>query len=230
MRVVIVGGHGQIARRLGRLLAQRGDQVVAIVRQPGHLADVERDGATGVLLDLERASVADLAQALTMADAVVFAAGAGPGSGIPRKDTVDRAAAVLTADAAQLAEVRRLVQISSMGTDRVRGEGVTIGADDVFGAYLRAKAAAEDDLRGRADLDWTILRPGGLTDDPGTGRVALAPHVERGTVPRDDVAAVVVAMLDGEATIGRVLELTSGPAPIDEAIAGLSGIETDEEH
>lgn len=213
MRVVIAGGHGKIALRLTRLLADRGDVVVGIVRNPDHVPGVRAAGGDGVVLDLEHADAEQAAAVLAGADAVVFAAGAGPGSGATRKDTVDRAASVLLADAAQIASVRRFVQISAMGLDRADDQGM----DPVFAAYLRAKDEAERDLTSR-DLDWTILRPGRLTDEPGTGRVALAePVLPRGSVPRDDVAAVLVALLDNPATIGRTLELTAGPTPIGEA-------------
>lgn len=222
MRTVIAGGHGQIARRLARRLVARGDEVVSIVRQPAHLPDVEGDGAHGVLLDLESASVDRVTSAVADADCVVFAAGAGPGSGLARKDTVDRAAAVLMADAAESAGVRRFVQISSMGADRVADAAVPAGMDEVFAAYLRAKAAAERDLRDREHLDWTVLRPGRLTDDPAVGFVTLAAHVARGSVPRDDVAAVVVALLDEPGTAGMTLELTSGTTPPAEAVAALT--------
>jgi nucleoside-diphosphate-sugar epimerase len=218
MRVVVAGGHGQIARRLGRLLAARGDEVVGLVRQTSHLDDLAADGSSALLLDLEDASVDDVAAALERADAVVFAAGAGPGSGIPRKDTVDRAASVLLADAAERAGVARFLQISSMGVDQVRTGAVPSGRDEVFVAYLQAKAAAEDDLRRRSGLRWTILRPGALTDDPGTGQVTLAPQVPRGAVPRDDVAAVLVALLDEPGTSGLVLEVVSGATAVVDAV------------
>lgn len=214
MRIAIAGGHGQIARRLSRLLAERGDTPLAIVRNPGHVPDVEADGATAVLLDLEQADVAALAGQLSDADAVVFAAGAGPGSGAERKDSVDRGAAALLADAAERAGVRRYLLVSSVGA----GSEPPAGTDEVFAAYLRAKTAAEDDLRGR-DLDWTILRPGGLTDDTSTGRVRLGGDVPRGQVPRDDVAAVLVALLDEPRTAGLVLELSEGATPVAAAVA-----------
>lgn len=223
MRIVIAGGHGQIARRLTRLLSARGDEVVSVVRQPAHLADVEQDGATGVVLDLEAASLAEVAEVLTSADAAVFAAGAGPGSGSARKDTVDRGAAVLLADASERAGVPRLVQISSMGVDQVATGIAPEGMNEVFVHYLQAKAAAEDDLRGRTSIGWTILRPGRLTDDPGTGRVSLATALDFDAVPRDDVAAVVAALLDDEHTAGRTLELTGGTTPVDEAVAAQAG-------
>lgn len=218
MRIVIAGGHGQIARRLARLLSGRGDEVVSVVRRPEHIADVEHDGAAGVLLDLEAATIDQVADVVAGADATVFAAGAGPGSGSARKDTVDRGAAVLLADACEQAGVTRLVQISSMGVEQVAGGTAPDGMDDVFVHYLRAKAAAEDDLRRRDGLRWTILRPGGLTDDPGTGRVALAPALAFDAVPRDDVATVMVALLDDERTTGLTLELTGGQTPVDEAV------------
>jgi uncharacterized protein YbjT (DUF2867 family) len=220
--VVIAGGHGQIARILTRLLHARGDRVRALVRRKEHLAEVEHDGAQGVLLDLEHVSVDDVATAITGADALVFAAGAGPGSGIARKDTVDRAASVLTADAAQRAGVRRVVQISSMGTDRVSDGAGPAGVDEVFVAYLRAKAAAEDDLRRRDGLDATILRPGRLTDHPGSGMVTLTSSVPRGSVPREDVATTIVALLDEPATAGLTLELVEGQTPLAQAVRTLA--------
>ena len=220
MRIVLAGAHGQVARRLGRLLSGRGDSVVGIVRNPDHSADMTGDGVSPVVLDLETASVDDVARALAGADAVVFAAGAGPGSGVARKDTVDRAAAVLLADAAELAGVRRYLLVSSMGVDSVADGRQPAGMDEVFVAYLRAKLAAEQDLLARAGLSTTVVRPGALTDDPGTGRVTLAPHVDRGSIPRDDVATVLVTLLDADRG-GAVLEVVSGPIPVDEAIAAL---------
>lgn len=217
MRIVIAGGHGRIALLLARRLADRGDDVVGLVRNPDHGPDVRSAGAAPVVADLERVDAAGLAAELADADAVVFAAGAGPGSGIPRKDSVDRAAAALLADAATAAGVRRYVLVSSMGTDDPPAD-----PDDVFAAYLRAKAASEADLRAR-DLDWTVLRPGGLTDDPPTGRVMLARHVEPGRVPRDDVAAVLVALLDAPATAGGTYELVGGDTPVAEAVAAVGG-------
>ena len=171
MRIVIAGGHGKVALLLERLLAERGDQAVGLIRNPAHGADVRKAGAEAVICDLEAASAGDVAVLLSGADAVVFAAGAGPGSGAPRKDSVDRAASVLMADAAERAGVRRFVQVSSMGA----GTPPRPGSDEVWAAYITAKTAAEADLRAR-DLDWTILRPGGLTDAPATGRIRLAPR------------------------------------------------------
>ncbi len=220
MRIVVAGAHGQVARRLGRLLSSRGDDVLGIVRNPGHRDDLTADGVGPVVLDLESAPVADVAAVVAGADAVVFAAGGGPGSGIARKDTVDRAAAVLLADAAEQAGVRRYLLVSSMGVESVAGGATPGGMDEVFVAYLRAKLAAEEDVLARTGLDVTVLRPGGLTDEPGTGRVRLARHVDRGQIPRDDVAAVLVALL-GRARPGTVLELVGGDTPIDAAVGSL---------
>jgi uncharacterized protein YbjT (DUF2867 family) len=214
MRVVIAGGHGKIALLLERVLAERGDQAAGLIRNPAHIDDVRQAGAEAAVCDLETASASAVAALLSGADAVVFAAGAGPGSGVPRKDSVDRGASVLLADAAGRAGVRRFVQVSSMGA----GQPPQPGRDEVWAAYITAKTAAEDDLRGR-DLDWTIVRPGGLTDAPGTGRIRLAPPpVPAGRVPRADVAAVIVALLDEPGTRHQTLELVSGDSPVAAAI------------
>jgi uncharacterized protein YbjT (DUF2867 family) len=214
MRVVIAGGHGQIALQLERLLADRGDTPVGIIRNPDHVTDVEAAGAEAVVLDLEQADAGRLADVVSGADAVVFAAGGGPNSGAERKETVDRGAAVLLADAAEQTGVRRYLMISSMGTERADPD-----SDDVFQVYLRAKKAADDDLRGR-DLDWTIVRPGRLTDEPGTGRVQVG-TLGRGSVPRADVAAVLAAVLTSDSTIGATFDLLAGHQTIPAAIAGL---------
>ena len=218
MRVVIAGGHGKIALLLERLLAERGDEAVGLIRNPAQVADVQKAGAEAVVCDLEAASADELAALLSGADAVVFAAGAGPGSGAPRKDSVDRAASVLMADAAQRAGVRRFVQVSSMGA----GQPPRPGSDEVWAAYITAKTAAEADLRAR-DLDCTILRPGGLTDAPATGRIRLAlPPVPRGSIPRADVAAVITALLDNPGTRHQTLELVGGDSPVAAAVHSIS--------
>lgn len=217
MRIVIAGGHGRIALRLERLLAGRGDEVAGIIRTAEQAADLRAAGAERVVLDLESASVEAVAERLRGADAAVFAAGAGPGSGAARKDTVDKGAAVLFADAAVLAGVRRFVIVSSMGADPGhRGQ-------EVFDVYQRAKGEADAHVRGLDSLDWTILRPGLLTDDPGTGLVRLEAHTGRGPIPRDDVATVLAELLDTPATSGLTLELISGSAPVSVAVKSVAG-------
>jgi nucleoside-diphosphate-sugar epimerase len=219
MRIVIAGGHGQIALRLERLLAGRGDQAVGIIRRAEQAGDLREAGAEPAVCDLESASKADVQRILDGADGAVFAAGAGSGSGAERKQMVDLGACVLLADAAEAAGVLRFLVVSSRGADREPPPGT----DPVFAAYLRAKKAADDNVRARAGLDWTILRPGGLTNDPGTGRVNLAENTGRGQVPRDDVAAVLAALLDEPRTARRILELISGDMPIEEAVKKAAG-------
>ncbi|MEO5876818.1 MAG: NAD(P)-binding oxidoreductase [Streptosporangiaceae bacterium] len=215
MRIVIAGGHGKIALRLLRQLTESGHTGVGLVRNPEQLPDLAATGQSGVVCDLESASVAQVADLLKGADVAVFAAGAGPGSGADRKDGVDRGASVLFADAAQQAGVGRFIQISAAGAGAPPQEGT----DEVWAAYLQAKTAAEDDLRTR-DLDWTILRPGALTDDPGTGLVALHdPPAGQGEITRDDVASVIIALF--EAGLRRTLELRQGSVPIAQAVADL---------
>ncbi|MPY32804.1 NAD-dependent epimerase/dehydratase family protein [Streptomyces adustus] len=217
MRIVIAGGHGQIALRLERLLSARGEEVAGIIRKAEQGDDLREAGAEPVLLDLESVSVEEVAAHLQGADAAVFAAGAGPGSGAARKGTVDKAAAVLFADAAVRARVRRFVVVSSMGADPAH-EG-----DDVFDVYLRAKGAADAYVRNLKALDWTILRPGSLTDDAGTGLVRLEAHTGRGSVTRDDVATVLAELVDTPATAGLVLELIGGSTPVAVAVKSVAG-------
>ncbi len=215
MRVVIAGGHGQIALRLERQLSQAGHRPVGLIRDPDQAADLEQVGAEPVVLDLEQASVDELAEVVAGADAVVFAAGGGPNSGAARKETVDRGAAALLADAAERAGVRRYLMISSMGTDQVDPD-----SDDIFQVYLRAKAAADEDLRSR-DLDWTIVKPGRLTDGDGTGLVTTNPTSQPRETPREDVAATLVAALEDSLAIRKDLSLLTGETPIREALTAL---------
>ncbi|MFI5874014.1 SDR family oxidoreductase [Streptomyces sp. NPDC051445] len=217
MRIVIAGGHGQIALRLERLLAARGDEVAGIIRTAEQGDDLRAAGAEPVVLDLESASAEEVAEQLRGADAAVFAAGAGPGSAAARKDTVDRGAAVLFADAAVRAGVRRFVVVSSMGADPGHQ------GDEIFDVYQRAKGEADAYVRGLDSLYWTILRPGALTDDAGTGLVRLEARTGRGPVPRDDVAAVLAELLDSPATSGLTLELISGSAPVPVAVKAVAG-------
>jgi uncharacterized protein YbjT (DUF2867 family) len=211
MDVAIAGGHGQIGRRLARLLVARGDSVRGLIRNPDHSADVRSDGAEPVVCDLESAPVDDVADAISGADAVVFAAGAGPGSGATRKLTMDRDGAVKLLAAAQHAGAPRYVMVSSVGAESPPD------GDDVFSVYLRAKAEADRALMD-SDRDWTIVRPGMLTDDPGTGRVRIQEEPIRAEVPRDDVAAVLAAVIDESRAVGSVLYVVGGEDPIQDAV------------
>ncbi len=217
MDIAIAGGHGQVALRLERLLARDGHRVRAVIRNPDHAADVTAAGAEPVVVDLEAlAGVHDLAEAVRGADAVVFAAGAGPGSGPERKRTVDYGGAVKLIAAAREAGVDRYVMVSSIGAHRPEvGQGP-------MRAYLQAKADADEALAA-SGLRWTIVRPGSLTDDPGTGRVSLSTELgRRGSIPRDDVAAVLAAVLATPATIGTTFEAFAGDVPVADAVAALA--------
>lgn len=215
MIVVIAGGHGQIALRLARELSDRGHEPIGLLRNPDQVPDLERNGARGELIDLEHTTVDALAAIVAGADVVVFAAGAGPGSGAARKESVDRAGAVLLADAAEQAGVQRYVMVSAMGT-----EDADPDSQDVFQVYLRAKATADADLRAR-DLEWTIVRPGRLTDDTPTGKVDLGPDRPPGAVPRADVAAVLAELITTRAGIRKQVDLVSGRVPVAEAVAAV---------
>ncbi|KWX24878.1 SDR family oxidoreductase [Mycolicibacterium wolinskyi] len=215
MRVVIAGGHGKIAMILERLLAERGDSVAGLIRNPAQVADLEAAGAQAVVLDLEQASVDEVAEAVRGADAVVFAAGAGPGSGAARKETVDRDAAILLADAAEAAGVQRYVMVSAISAD---DRSLDDSYDEVFRAYMRAKSDADANVRARSGLRTTIVRPGSLTDEPGTGNVTIAESTGRGSIAREDVARVLLAVLDAPDTAGRTFELIAGSTPIAEAV------------
>ncbi|OZF04889.1 NAD(P)-dependent oxidoreductase [Rhodococcus sp. 15-2388-1-1a] len=217
-RIVIAGGHGQIAQHLTQVLTAHGDRAVSLIRNSDHVDAVTALGALPQVIDLESASAEEVAAVLAGADAVVFAAGAGPNSGPERKDTVDRAGAVLLADAAEKAGVRRYVLISSFGA----GEPVAEDLDAGWKAYIKAKTAAEEDVSARSGLDWTILRPGKLTDDDPTDSVSLTePPLDSGEVTRADVAAVIARLLETDAAVGKTLMLTSGPTSIVDAVDAL---------
>ncbi len=216
MDVAIAGAHGQIARRLTRLLAARGDRVRGLIRNPDHADDVRADGAEPVLLDLETAGPDQVAAAIDGADAVVFAAGAGPGSGAARKMTVDRDGAVALVRAADAAGVGRYVIVSSVGAESPPD------GEDVFSVYVRAKAEADQAVMA-SDLAWTVVRPGPLTDAPGTGTVRLDTDPFRDDVTRDDVAQVIAATLAEPRSAGLILYVADGDVPVEEALAATLG-------
>lgn len=213
MDVLVAGGHGKIGLRLLRLLAERGDRARGLIRNPGQAPDLEAAGAEAVVFDLEHEE--GLAQHVRGADAVVFAAGAGPGSGPERKRTMDLGGAVKLIDAAKEAGARRYLMVSSIGAhDPSSSSGPMV-------PYLEAKHQADEALAA-SGLDYTIVRPGSLTDDPGTGRVTVTTEFgNRGRVPRDDVAAVLLAALELDNTIGKAFELFEGETLLEEAVAAL---------
>jgi uncharacterized protein YbjT (DUF2867 family) len=223
MRIVIAGGHGQIALLLERLLSDAGHDPVGIVRNPDHTPDLERAGARALVLDLEHTDVATLAGHLDGADAVVFAAGGGGSSGAERKLTVDRDGAILLADAAERAGVSRYVLVSAIHTDDFDAARAELPAkdDDVFQVYLRAKSEADANVRSRDALDWTIVRPGTLTDDPATGLIAVGARIESGRIPRADVASIVATALTEGVAVKTQFEVTSGELEISDALTAI---------
>jgi nucleoside-diphosphate-sugar epimerase len=213
MNVAIAGGRGKIAMLLANELLQNGHTVSGLIRNPDQRRDLEEVGVKPVVCDLEGDD--DVAAAVRGSDAVVFAAGAGPGSGAERKRTMDLGGAVKLIDAAKAEGISRYLIVSSIGAGNPPAEG-----GDVFGEYLRAKGAADDALA-NSGLDYTIVRPGHLTDEPPTGRVALGDDVDGGEIPRADVAAVLAASLTADNTIGKTFGLVSGDRPIEDAVASL---------
>jgi uncharacterized protein YbjT (DUF2867 family) len=216
MKVAIAGGHGKVGRHLIAKLRERGDEVRSLDRRGEYADDLRTAGAEPVVCDLETARLVEVESAIEGMDAVVFSVGAGPGSGPEPKWTIDFAGALKLAAAARLADVRRYVIVSSIGADP-NAEG-----EDTFAVYRRAKGAADREVRG-SGLDYTIVRPTGLTDEPGAGRVQAGESVERGQISREDVAEVLAVCLHEPGTIGLTFEVTSGNTPVEEAIAGLAG-------
>jgi uncharacterized protein YbjT (DUF2867 family) len=207
MRVVIAGAHGKIAMRLARTLVARGDTVIGLIRNPDQADDVAATGAEPVLCDLEQATVPEIAAAAAGADAAVFAAGAGPGSGAARKMTMDRDGAIKLLEAT----AGQYVIVSSVGAENPPDD------DDVFSVYLRAKAEADAAVQA-SGRDWTVIRPGALTDDPPTGRVRIDATPFRGQVPRDDVAEVLAAVLRQPRARHRILYVNAGDVPWEESL------------
>ena len=216
MKVLVAGAHGQTARRLTRVLVAGGHEVRGLVRKGEQLAEVESDGAEPVLVDLETDEVdGRVGDAVVGCDAIVFAAGAGPGSGNERKETMDYGGAAKLVEAAEKNGVGRYLMLSSMGADDPEGR------DEAMRPYLRAKARADERLK-ESGLDWTVIRPGRLTDDGGTGLVDAAESLGRyGEIPREDVARVFAVALETPATSGKTFEVLSGERPIQEALENL---------
>ena len=213
---MIAGGHGKIAIELTRLLDERGDLVRSLIRNPDHAEEVRHAGATeAIVCDLEEEHEDRVAEAVGEADVVVFAAGAGPGSGPERKETMDYGGVVKLLAAAEHNHIPRFAVISSMGADSAH-EG-----EETFDVYLRAKGRADDAVRA-SGLDYLIVKPGGLTDDPPAGTVTAGEAVERGQIPRADVAAVLATLLRDGAR-ARTIEVVGGTTPIEGLAERLGG-------
>lgn len=212
--VSVVGGHGSVARLLTPLLTARGFTVRGLVRSEDQFDDLRTDGARPVRCDLETDGDDVLDAALESSTIVVFAAGAGAGSGPERKKTLDRDGAVRSVHAAVRAGADRFVIVSSMGADAPPDD------DETFSVYLRAKADADDAARA-ADIDSTIVRPGALTDDDPTGAVRIADSTGRGEISRADVAAVLAELIVSGSGRNTTFELIAGDTPIADAVAAL---------
>jgi uncharacterized protein YbjT (DUF2867 family) len=213
MIVLVAGANGKTARSLVRMLVEDGHKVRGLVRKEEQLPEVERDGAEPVLVDLEEEVEGAVRRAVEGCDAIVFAAGAGPGSGAARKETMDYGGAVKLIEAAERHGVRRYLMLSAMGAADPES-----GSEEMR-PYLSAKARADERLQS-SGLDYTIIRPGSLTNEPGTGRIDAAPSLgRRGEISREDVAAIFAVTLEAENTFGKTFEALSGDTPIRETIA-----------
>ena len=217
-RVAVVGGHGQVARHLHPALVRRGHTPVALVRKASYRADLEELGAEVRILDIEQQDADAFAEAFAGCDAVVFAAGGGPDGNIERKRTVDLEGSLKSIDGCGRAGISRFVQISAISVDDPLPEDTA----PVWRAYAEAKRDADAALR-ESDLDWTIVRPGRLTDEPATGLVDLGEAVERSEVPRADVAEVVAAVVDDPRSSQRQWTLVSGDTPVADAVGRALG-------
>ncbi len=213
MKITILGAHGKIAMHMHHMLVNNGHQVRGLIRKQEQSEDLKNLGVEPVICDVEKEE--DISEAVGNVDAVVFAAGAGPGSGADRKWTVDRDGAIKLIEAAKKNGIDRYVMISAMGLDEPRGS-------DVFQVYQKAKAEADEALR-KSGLDYTIIKPGRLTDENGTGKVSLAPKLDPGEIPREDVAAVLTNVLETPSLSGKTLDLISGNSTVEEAINKVLG-------
>lgn len=214
--VVIVGGHGKVALRLTEALTARGHTVRSTVRREAHGADVEQAGGQPYLIDIEHSDAEDLAEVFGGADAVVFSAGAGGDGNIDRKRTVDLEGSLKSIEAATRSGVRRFVQVSAIGVD----DPLPADTEPVWRAYVAAKRDANAALRA-SGLDWTIVRPGRLTDGPATGWVRVGQDLRTGKVSRSDVAAVIAAALETDSTIGAQFDLVEGDQAVADALDAL---------
>lgn len=211
MKITVVGAHGKIAMLLHPMLIDAGHSVRGIIRKEEQAEDLNELGVEPVVADIEKED--DISEAVGDADAVLFAAGAGPGSGAERKWTVDRDGAIKLMNACHKNNIKRYVIISAMGLDKPRGS-------EVFKVYQKAKAEADEALR-ESDLDYTIVKPGRLTDESGTGKISVGKELDRDEIPREDVASVIKKVFEMPQTIGKEFDLLSGNQPISEALSDL---------
>ncbi len=212
MHVFIAGANGQIGQHLLREIADSNHEARALIRHPDQGPELQQLGATETVLgDLEQ----DCSEAMRGCDAVIFAAGSGPHTGPDKTIDVDQDGAIRLVDTAKAMGIKRFIIVSSMGA------GSPEKGPEKLQHYLRAKHNADEHLK-NSGLDYTIVRPGRLTDDDGTGKVTVSADLkEVGKIPRQDVARVLLAVLDSDNATDAVFDVVSGDTPVSEALAKL---------
>lgn len=211
MKVAIIGANGGVGTFLGEILAKRGDNPVGYIRDAAQAPALEKLGMQTEIADLMETTIEEYAQLLEDTDAIVFTAGAG-GAGVDLTKAVDGEGVRKMIAAAQMAEVKRFLLVSAF-PDAGRDQETT----ESFELYMKVKRQADVDLV-HSKLAWTILRPGTLTDNPGTGQVDLGQAISYGEVPREDVAGVLAELLKHPETTYSILELTEGDLSIEDAV------------
>ncbi|WDH82524.1 SDR family oxidoreductase [Paenibacillus urinalis] len=211
MNVLVIGANGQIGRHLvSQLKENPGHTVRAMVRKQEQLEALDKSGIEAVLADLE-GTVEELAEAMKGNDAVVFTAGSGGSTGADKTLLIDLDGAVKTMEAAEKAGISRYIMVSAIyAEDRTKWP-------DAIKPYYVAKHYADKWLE-NSSLNYTIIRPGGLKNEPGNGKVSLNPEAGESSIPREDVAAVIVAALDADNTCRKAFPLVSGRESINEVI------------
>lgn len=216
LKVLVVGANGQIGKHLVQFIQDTGNmKAKAMIRNPEQASFFENIGAETAVVDLE-GEIDQIAAAAKDVDAIVFTAGSGSHTGKDKTIMVDLDGAVKTIEAAKESGVKRFIMISSFDTRR---EAIQ-RASTSFAPYVAAKHYADQWLKA-TDLDYTIIHPGLLTNNEGTGNIKAGSEVERGEIPREDVARVIVATLENEKTIGKEFQVVTGTTPIKEAVDSL---------
>ncbi len=211
MRVLVAGANGQVGQHIVRLLAERDHQVQAMIRDQDQAQRLRELGGEPVVADLE----GDVSHTVQGSDAVIFSAGGGPGSSAEKKETVDYGGASKLIQAAIEHGVNRYLMVSTVGAQDPEN------ANEKMQPYLRAKARADEELK-HSGLDYTIVRPGPLTDEQGTGRIDASTELgRRKEIPREDVARTIVVALEQRNTVGKTFEVFAGETPVEEALESL---------
>lgn len=215
MKVLVVGANGQIGKHLVSFIQEKDNlQAKAMIRKEEQVSYFKELGAETAVVDLE-GEIDDIAEAAKGVDAVVFTAGSGPKTGKDKTLMIDLDGAVKTIEATKKAGVKRFIMVSSFDTTRQAIQE----APESFAPYVVAKHYADEWLKA-TDLDYTIVHPGGLTNDEGTGKVTVSMSGEMGKVPREDVARAILVTLENDSTIGKEFQIVGGDTPVEEAVLG----------